>query len=58
MRSPIELRVNDRASVDVRLEVGASHREGDGDAEAPLVESSSSNRGQVIDTTTHTVACR
>ena len=51
-RSPIELRVNDRARIDVRLEIGQATEKVTVIAEAPLVEANSSNRGQVIETAT------
>src|SRR5207247_1726307 len=54
VRGPVELRVNDRVRVDVRLEVGATSEQVTVAAEAPLVESSSSNRGEVIDNRTLT----
>jgi hypothetical protein len=48
-RGPLELRVNDRLRVDVRLEIGKATDQVTVDAEAPLVETASSNRGQVVD---------
>lgn len=48
-RGPIELRVNDRARVDVALEIGQISDRVTVVAEAPLLEVSSSNRGQVVE---------
>ncbi len=48
-RSPIELRVSDRLRVDIRLEVGQVSDSVTVTAEAPLLEVSSSNRGQVVE---------
>ena len=48
-RSPIELRVNDRMRVDVVLAVGQLSDHVTVTAEAPLLEVSSSDRGQVLD---------
>jgi hypothetical protein len=49
VRSPIELRVNDRTRVDVRLELGQATEKVTVIAEAPLIEAGNSNRGQVVD---------
>ena len=48
-RSPIELRVNDRARVDVVLEVGQLTDRITVSAEAPLLEVSTATRGQSIE---------
>ncbi len=48
-RSPIELRVNDRLRLDVALEIGEVAERVTVTAEAPLLETSSSSRGQVIE---------
>src|ERR1039458_9721022 len=48
-RGPIELRVNDRTRIDVRLDVGQSTDTVTVTAEAPLLETASSSRGQVVD---------
>ena len=49
VQSPVELRVNDRVRVDVKLEVGQTNEQITVSSEAPLIESASSNRGEVID---------
>jgi hypothetical protein len=49
-RSPIELRVNDRARVDVSLDVGQVSDRITVEAQAPLLEVSTSSRGQSIET--------
>jgi hypothetical protein len=54
VRGPVQLQVNDRARVDVRMEIGQPVEKVTVTAEAPLLEVSSSNRGQVIDTATIT----
>ena len=48
-RGPIQLRVNDRTRIDVRLDVGQSTDTVTVTAEAPLLETASSSRGQVVD---------
>ena len=48
-RAPIELRTNDRTRVDVALAVGELSDRVTVTAEAPLLEVSSSDRGQVLD---------
>ena len=48
-RSPIELRVNDRSQVSARLEIGQTTETVKVVAESPLLEASTSTRGQVID---------
>ncbi|MCL4402349.1 MAG: TonB-dependent receptor [Acidobacteria bacterium] len=48
-RSPIELRTNDRTRVDVTMAVGEIADRVTVTAEAPLLEVSTSNRGQVLD---------
>ena len=48
-RSPLELRVNDRLRLDVRLEIGEVSERVTITAEAPLLETSTSSRGQVIE---------
>jgi hypothetical protein len=48
-RSPIELRVNDRSRVDVTLEVGQVSDRITVEAQAPLLEVSTSTRGQSIE---------
>ncbi|MEN6536432.1 MAG: TonB-dependent receptor [Bryobacteraceae bacterium] len=48
-RSPIELHVNDRTRIDVQLQVGEVTDHISVVAEAPLLEVSSSSRGQVVD---------
>ncbi len=47
-RGPIELRVNDRTRIDVQLELGQTSERITVAAEAPLLETASSSRGQVI----------
>jgi hypothetical protein len=47
-RGPIELRVNDRAKIDARLEIGRSADQVTVVADAPLVEDSTGGLGQVI----------
>ena len=47
-RSPIELRINDRTRMDVKLEIGQSAERVTVVGEAPLLETASSSRGQVI----------
>jgi hypothetical protein len=51
-RGPIELRVSDRVRVDTRMEVGQAAEQATVTADAPLLEATSSTRGQVIDTRT------
>jgi hypothetical protein len=46
---PFELRVNDRTRIDVRLDIGQSTDKVTVTAEAPLLETASSSRGQVVD---------
>jgi hypothetical protein len=48
-RSPIELHVNDRSRIDVKLEIGQSTDRVTVTGEAPLLETASSSRGQVVD---------
>ena len=48
-RSPIELRINDRVEVNVVLEIGQMSDKVTVVAEAPLLETSTSSRGQVIE---------
>jgi len=48
-RGPIELRVNDRTRLDVVMDVGQLSDNVRVTAEAPLLETASSSRGQVID---------
>ncbi len=48
-RGPVELRVNDRLRLDAPLEVGQMADTITVTAEAPLLETSTSNRGQVIE---------
>lgn len=48
-RSPIALRVNDRVRIEVALEMGQVSDQVTVTAQAPLLETSSSSRGQVID---------
>jgi hypothetical protein len=48
-RSPIELRLNDRTRVDVELQVGQVSDRVTVTAEAPLLETASSNRGEIVD---------
>ena len=48
-RGPFELRINDRLELDVVLQVGQVSDQVTVTAEAPLLETSSSSRGQVIE---------
>jgi hypothetical protein len=48
-RSPIELRINDRVEINVVLELGQVSDRVTVVAEAPLLETTTSSRGQVID---------
>jgi hypothetical protein len=48
-RSPIELRLNDRTRLDVELQVGQVSDRVTVTAEAPLLETASSNRGEIVD---------
>ncbi len=48
-RGPVELRVNDRMRLDLKLQVGEVSDQVTVVAEAPLVEQSNADRGQVID---------
>jgi len=48
-RGPFELRVNDRTRMDVGLEIGAASDRVTVTAEAPLLETDTSSRGQVVD---------
>ena len=48
-RSPIELRINDRVELNVVLEIGQMSDKVTVVAEAPLLETSTSSRGQVIE---------
>ena len=48
-RGPIELRVNDRVRVDVKLDVGEVSEQVTVRAEAPLLQTDSASAGQVID---------
>ncbi len=48
-RGPIELRVNDRTRIDVRLDIGQSSDKVIVSGEAPLLETASGSRGQVVD---------
>lgn len=48
-RGPIELRINDRTRIDVTLDIGQSTDKVTVTAEAPLLETASSSRGQVVD---------
>ena len=48
-RGPLEVRVGDSITVDVQLEVGAVTDSVEVKAEAPLLETSSANIGQVMD---------
>ncbi len=47
-RGPIELRVDDRARIDVVLELGRTTEQVTVTAEAPLVEETTASRGQVV----------
>jgi hypothetical protein len=47
-RSPIELRINDRTRIDAAIEIGQAADKVTVVAEAPLLETASSSRGQVI----------
>lgn len=47
-RSPVELRVNDRTRIDVKLEVGQITEQVTVSAESPLLEMASASNGQVI----------
>jgi hypothetical protein len=48
-RGPVELRINDRVELNIVLEVGELSDKVTVTSEAPLLETSSSSRGQVID---------
>ncbi len=48
-RGPFELRVNDRTRIDVGVQVGQSSEKVTVVAEAPLLETDTSSRGQVLD---------
>ena len=47
-RGPIELRVNDRATIDVPLEIGCAADQVTVVADAPLIEDSTGSLGQVV----------
>jgi hypothetical protein len=47
-RGPIELRVDDRARIDVALEIGRTSEQVTVTAEAPLLEETTSSRGQIV----------
>ncbi len=49
LRGGLELRVNDRLEVDIRLEVGAAAESVTITAEAPLLDTTSGSIGQVVD---------
>ena len=47
-RGPIELRVDDRARLDVTLEIGQTTEQVTVTAEAPLIEETTATRGQIV----------
>ncbi len=49
VRQGIELRISERLTLDLRLEIGATQESVNVTAEAPLLELSSATSGQVID---------